>query len=147
MFVSWPLGYIVLLICAYTGFLAWVRSRVRRGRSKAWGIRLVTSLLLPIVIVISNSTSHAKLPFTGVISTFGRPHAKDVLTAERALELFQEYNDTIVQTIQATDEIQYDLNLRMMILGMAIVVTFGVAFDILCDPPSALPPQPTDDRA
>lgn len=139
-------GLVILFMFGYTGFLIWVRSRVRRGRSKAWGIRWLTGALMPIVIVVTNFSPHSNLPFTSSLSTFGRPHAKDVLTAERTVELFQEYNDAIVQTIHSTEEFRSETGLRMMLLGMMIAFTFGAGLEMLADPQSTPPSSPTDER-
>jgi hypothetical protein len=49
---------------------------------------------------VSISTRNTNLPLTSPLSTLGRPLSQDVLTAQRTVELFQEYNDAIVQTIK-----------------------------------------------
>ena len=77
---------------------------------------------------------------------WARPHTKDALTAERTVELFQEYNDAIVQTIHATEEFRSETNLRMLLLGMMIALTFGAGLEILTDPQSTPPSSPTADR-
>lgn len=118
--IVWLLGISFI----YWSYVGYVRHSVSRGRSRASGSKLLISGTIICVISASAWFPRTDLSITAVLSTFDRPEEEESLTPAYLRRILIAYNDAIVQTVEATERREYEMCMRLLMIGMSVVSTF-----------------------
>ena len=117
--VAFAVFMIIALVAAFVG---------RRNPKR--GARVICGALFPLVILVSAWMPNRDFPSIPTFSTFGHPASVEELTPEGTLRFLQQYNQAIVQTVEATRKLEFAFCLRLLYLGMALGLSTQLLFHL-----------------
>jgi hypothetical protein len=121
-------GALFILGALYCFVLQRARSAVRKGRPKSKAIEMLLARQCILIMFASSwipRTDGVSLP---VFSTFERPKYLEQMSPEHTLRLFQTYNDAIIRLSLVSERQDFELTLRLLIIGMT---TFGSFWQVV----------------